>query len=349
VEEFLELDIPDIMPDTPMGKGLIMKHYQERMAGLPSPNQYEAQLLTKDGKVIDVIISASRIFVNGKYGLIASAKDITEEKKAKEQEKKHQEELIQTSKMAALGTLVSGIAHEINNPNNFIMLNAPILLEAWKDISPILEKYYTVNGDFKIAGIPYSEMKGEINDLHSGIVDGSNRIQLIVQHLKEFARKDTSDMDQRVDINKVIESAIVLMASQIKKSTNHFNKKLDEKLPPTKGNFQRLEQVIINLLQNACQALNDSAKTISIETFCNYDEGNVVIRIVDEGEGIPEEYLSRITDPFFTTKREKGGTGLGLSISMGIIKDHDGIMDFASRLGEGTEVLVKIPFIKERR
>jgi len=247
------------------------------------------------------------------------------------------------SKMVALGTLVSGMAHEINNPNNFIMLNSPILKEAWENARPIIEKYYEENGDFVIGGMNYSEMRENIPTLFSGIAEGAKRIKQIVEDLKNYVRDDTADLNQAVDINAVLMSAVSLVSNMIKKSTNHFDIDYGKNLPLLKGNFQRLEQVAINLIQNACQALASTDKGIFISTSFDKESSHIVIRVQDEGAGIAPERLSQITDPFFTTRQKSGGVGLGLSISSKIIEEHGGSIQFASQPGVGTTVEIILP------
>jgi len=148
----------------------------------------------------------------GFYGI---GRDITERKQAEEQARFHQHQMMQASKMIALGTLVSSVAHEINNPNNFIMLNTPLLLEAWESSKPILEEYYEKNGDFIIGGMKYTDIRGNIPVLFSGILDGSKRIKQIVEGLRTFVQKDTSDMSQSVDVNAVLKSAVTLLSFMI--------------------------------------------------------------------------------------------------------------------------------------
>ena len=134
----------------------------------------------------------------------------------------NQEQLFQASKMVALGTLVSGVAHEINNPNNFIMLNTPILREAWESTLPILEAHYKEHGDFLVGGMNYSTLREKAPLLFTGILDGSKRIMQIVQDLKSFIRKDISDMNQEVDINAVLESCLSLISNLQKPSNNLY-------------------------------------------------------------------------------------------------------------------------------
>lgn len=269
--------------------------------------------------------------------------EIIERKRAEERAKLHQEQLMQASKMVALGTLVSGVAHEINNPNNFIMLNSPILLEAWESAMPILDEYYKENGDFIIGGMKYTKIRENLPKLFSGILDGSKRIKQIVEDLRNFVRDESPDLTQSVDINAVLKSAISLLSNMIKKSKSHFSIEYGNNLPPIKGNFQRLEQVVINLIQNSCQALMDNKNGIFVSTSCDEKMQNIMIKIQDKGKGIPPENLQHIMDPFFTTKHDSGGIGLGLSISSKIIKEHGGKMNFISKPGKGTEIEIILP------
>nr|NJM02038.1 PAS domain S-box protein [Desulfobacula sp.] len=253
-------------------------------------------------------------------------------------------ELIQADKMISLGILVSGVAHEINNPNNFIMLNTPVLWDAWKSVVPVIEKYYKENGDFSLSGLPYSLMREEIPLLFSGIKDGAVRIQRIVRDLKNFARQDNSDMTQDVNINQVIKNSVQMTENLIKAKTKHFRVEYGSHLPMIRGNEQKLEQVMINLIQNACQAIPDMEKGLFITSFFK-KTGEIVIQVRDEGVGIPENLLDRIMDPFFTTKRDVGGTGLGLAVSSTIIKAHNGKIEVSSEPGRGSVFRVLIPAI----
>jgi PAS domain S-box-containing protein len=303
------------------------------------------EMIAKDGtkKFVELSVSLMRDSEGQPVGFRGVARDITERKKAEEQAELHQQQLIQASKMVALGTLVSGVAHEINNPNHFIMLNSPILKEAWENAMPILEKYYEENGDFLLGGLNYSEMRANIPTLFTGISDGANRIKQIVDELKNYVRDNTADLNQAVDINEVLKSTVSLLANMIKNSTNHFSIAYCNNLPPLKGNFQRLEQVMINLIQNACQALPDSQKGIFVTVTFDKYRSIILIQVRDEGMGIPPDKLMNVTDPFFTTKHDSGGVGLGLSISSRIVEEHGGSMHFTSEIGTGTTVEIMLP------
>jgi PAS domain S-box-containing protein len=312
---------------------------------------FEWELIGKDGakRFVECSVSLMRNEREEPKGFYGIARDITERKQAEEQLRHHEQQMMQMNKMVALGTLVSGVAHEINNPNNFIMLNTPLLLEAWESSKPILEEYYEKNGDFLIGGMPYTEMRENIPVLFSGILDGSKRIKQIVEDLRDFVRRDGSDMTQSFDVNGVIRSAISLLSNIIMKATTHFSVEYGDSLPPLKGNLQRFEQVIINLIQNACQALPDVRRGIFLST--SYDEKRqvILVSVRDEGMGIPAEVLPHVMEPFFTTKHDFGSLGLGLSISSRIVKEHRGILNFTSEQGKGTTAEIVLPVPKTKK
>ncbi|MBW2408153.1 MAG: PAS domain S-box protein [Deltaproteobacteria bacterium] len=306
---------------------------------------FDWEMIAKDGskKFVELSVSLIKDSKGRPVGFRGVARDISERKKAEEQARIHQQQMMQASKMVALGTLVSGVAHEVNNPNNFIMLNSPILKEAWENAMPILQKYYEENGDFILGGMKFSEMGENIPSLFTGISDGAKRIKQIVDDLKSYARHSTADLNQTVDINEVLTSAVSLLSNMIKKSTHQFSIQYGDHLPLLRGNFQRLEQVMINLIQNACQALPDADKGICISVQSNKKRSTIVIKVRDEGTGIPAENLLNIIDPFFTTKQDSGGVGLGLSISSKIVEEHGGSLNFESEVGAGTIATITLP------
>ena len=307
--------------------------------------EYEYRIVRPDGEIrwIEAHVLPVRNEEGEVYRCAGSAQEITKRKRAEELAESQQQQLIQADKMASLGILVSGVAHEINNPNNFIMLNGEILSMAWQNVMPILHKYYEENGDFLLAGMPYTRAHEKIGQLISGISEGATRIGKIVEALGGFARQDAGDLDQTVDPNAVVESAMVIVNNLIKKSTHHPSVELEENLPQIRGNPQQLEQVIINLITNSCQALQSPQKSLFVSTSYNETSDLITIRVRDEGEGIPPENLNHIIEPFFTTKRDTGGTGLGLSVSYNIVKNHGGHLHFSSRFDIGTTATVMLP------
>jgi C4-dicarboxylate-specific signal transduction histidine kinase len=295
--------------------------------------------MTKSGELRWMVSSSRPAYdKNGQLtGILNRLTDITDRKRAEAQK----DLLVQADKLAVLGTMVSGVAHEINNPNNFIMLNAPILADIWDGILPILEERYKTQGDFIAGGLNYSEIREEVPKLFYGIKEGAERIKRIVGDLKRFARLEPPDLSQDVDINEVVKSAVSLTNDLLKKATDRFTVEYADNPPKIKGNFQRIEQVVINLLLNACEALTGKNQAITVTTSRMAE--NVVILVSDEGAGIPEDVLRHMTDPFFTTKKDSGGTGLGLSVASGIVKAHGGSLEFTSTLGKGTAAVVILP------
>ena len=274
-------------------------------------------------------------------------REIAERKHAEEELRLNQQQLVQADKLAALGVLVSGVAHEINNPTGLILLDVPILKRSHGDTERILEGYYATHGDFTIGGIPYTEMRDEIPRILDEMQDGAKRIKRIVNDLKDFARRDDVADKGPIDLNSIVQTALRLVDPTIRKATNCLAVDYSEGIPPIRGNNQRIEQVVVNLILNACQALPDPNRGISISTRYNRTTASAILVVRDEGVGIAPENLSRLTDPFFTTKRESGGTGLGLSVSDGIIKEHGGHLHFESVPGAGTTVTLAIPVVKE--
>lgn len=255
----------------------------------------------------------------------------------------HQQQLIQADKMASLGVLVSGVAHEINNPTGLLLLNLPLVNDAWRDAQGILEERYQNSGDFELAGLRYSRLRDELPMIFEEMSGGATRIKRIVEDLKDFARHDTLDDDRPVNVNDILETAIRLVDTSIRKSTHHFTVEYGKNLPQVNVNPQRIEQIIINLILNACQALTNLGQGVSVSTAYNKQEKSVTLTVSDEGAGIDKEHLTKLTDPFFTTKREHGGTGLGLSVSAGIAKAYGGRLRFMSEKNKGTQATLELP------
>ncbi|HKK00576.1 MAG TPA: ATP-binding protein, partial [Desulfuromonadales bacterium] len=244
--------------------------------------------------------------------------------------------------------LAAGVAHEINNPNALILLNAPILAEAFSDVEPILEDYFEENGDFPVGRLGYQRMRDELPRLLDGINGSARRIKRIVEDLKDFVRQDNDTFDEQIDLNAVVQAAVRLVGNVIKKSTHRFSAEYTSGLPPLHGHAQGIEQVVVNLIVNACQALPAPDCSIVVTTGCDAGRGEVFCEVRDEGSGIAPENLPFLTDPFFTTRREEGGTGLGLSVSARIVKEHDGSLVFDSQPGSGTIVTLAFPVKEER-
>jgi len=180
-------------------------------------------------------------------------------------------------------------------------------------------------------------------DLLARMFEGATRIRGIVGSLKNFSRHSPEDFKWDIDINAVVRSSLELVGNLVAKRTRRFTVSLAEDLPPVTANPQKLSQVVINLVVNACEALSEPSQAIGVKTLHDAATGCVVVRVTDGGVGILPDVLPKIMDPFFTTKRETGGTGLGLSVSATIVEEHGGRLTFASDPGVMTTVELRLP------
>ena len=313
-----------------------------------SDQSHMFEWLAKDrsGRLFWVEVNMKGAVIGGSYKVLAVVRDITERKIAEEENKIMQERLLQANKMAAIVTLASGIAHEINNPNNYILSNAQFISDIWPAISKVLARYAEDSGEFSLGKLNYREADAVISKMLIGLTEGAYRIKGIVRGLKDFARQEKTRLDQPVDINKVIEAALSMLHNKIKQHTDNFTCFLANNLPPVKGSFRQLEQVIVNLTMNALEALPDRNCAVSIATSYSEYLSQITIKVEDQGIGMTEDVQKAIFDPFFTTKLDSGGTGLGLSINFSIVKEHNGIIECDSKPGRGTVFCVKIPTLR---
>jgi signal transduction histidine kinase len=252
-------------------------------------------------------------------------------------------QLIQANKMTALGTLVAGVAHEINNPNHLVLMNARVLAESWNTARPILEAYHQEHGDFLLGGLSYTEMRDTLPALIRDVHDGALRIERIINNLKDFARPGEHAGQSLFCLNDAVQRALTLLHYLINKTTTRFHVDLMEDLPPLRGDRQQIEQVVINLVANALEALPTRGCRVTVATRHRTAESCLELEVRDEGVGIPPEHLERLCDPFFTTKQGQGGTGLGLAITYTLVRNHGGNIAFESTPGQGTRVLVTLP------
>jgi len=280
-------------------------------------------------------------------GSLSVTRDITEDKRAKEKARQQELQLMQANKMTALGTLVAGVAHEINNPNQTIQINSGLLMQAWEDAQTILDAHVSAHGPIKLGGLQYEGLQGAHTDLINDIQIGAEQIKIVVDRLRTFARPYDGIHDNiegaSIQLNDAVESAIALLRHVIRKGTDRFHTNLEDNLPALQGNRQQIQQIVINLVLNALEALPDRAHGIRVDTRLNAEQSCVELRVRDEGTGINSEDLDQIMEPFFTTKREQGGTGLGLAIIHSLLQDQGGTIQFESEPGKGTLVVVCLP------
>lgn len=257
-------------------------------------------------------------------------------------EKTYEQQIQQADKLASLGQLVSGIGHEINNPNQFIRGNIKIIRQAINDMLPIIDEYRQDHPDLKIARLKYDFFRDHIMTLVDDMAHGSERIKGIVEGLRGFARKDEGLLIDTVDVNTLLEATTRLVKNEVHKHAE-IVLELGSDLAKFTGNSQKIEQIFVNLIVNAAQSIPDDRKgLITVRTSMDQND-NVVIEIEDNGKGMDEKIQKQIFDPFFTTKRAKGGTGLGLAIAFRIAEEHSGNISVSSRPGAGTRFTIRIP------
>ncbi len=250
-----------------------------------------------------------------------------------------QSQLLQSEKMASIGQLAAGVAHEINNPIAFVSANLRSLKGYAADMVGVLERMGGPSSENRSVGaeIDTEFLKGDIPALLDESIDGIVRVEKIVKDLKEFSHLDAADW-QWTDLHRGLDTTLNVAAHELKYRVdvvkNYGELPLVECLP-----FQ-INQVFLNLLVNAAQSMSDYG-TISLTT--GHDQGRVWIEIRDTGKGIPDDDLKRIFEPFFTTKDVGAGTGLGLSVSYSIIRKHGGTIDVSSVVGKGSAFTIRLP------
>ncbi len=260
-----------------------------------------------------------------------------------------QRQLVQAEKLASLGTLVSGVAHEINNPVHFIMLNLPLVKDALNDAWPALRRQAEADPGLTLRGLSVAEAERRLPQLCEHALEGARRIKNIVAELKNYAQPSWQEFKEGVSAKSVVEAALVLLSAFVRKHTNRFSFEAEPDLPALRANPNQLEQVVINLTQNACLALTDPDQEVRINLAADRKNDGVILTVEDEGRGIQPQNLSLLTTPFFTTRRSEGGMGLGLSICARIIRDHHGELLFESQPGKGTKAIVRLPIRANER
>jgi two-component system NtrC family sensor kinase len=265
-----------------------------------------------------------------------------------------QAQLVQSEKMASLGVLAAGVAHEINNPIGFVMSNLNTLADYVRIFTTLCDEYRgwqqaTITGDTANAakiGARIEQVRkrekpemiaADVDQLLAESSEGLHRVKDIVQNLRTFARLDEADV-REVDLNEGIEATLKMVWNELKYKCQ-LHKRL-EPLPMLRCYAGQLNQVVMNLLVNAAQAIPDRGE-ITVETYATDDD--IFIKVSDTGHGIPAENIPKLFQPFFTTKPIGKGTGLGLSIAYGIVEKHRGEIAVESQVGVGSTFIIRLP------
>lgn len=264
-----------------------------------------------------------------------------------------QSQLVQSEKMASLGTLTAGIAHEINNAINFVYSGIHVLSDKFTEIRPVISHVTELKeSDKNLKGsikklikereeIGYDEAQGVIDQMISSIKVGAERTTEIVKGLRIFSRSETEKKTQ-IDIHNDLDVALLLLNSRHRDSVK-INKHFSENMPPIKGFKGQLSQAFLNIINNSIDSVSEKGKGGIIDITTSMNGKSVDVAIKDNGLGMTEEDKVKIFDPFFTTKKVGSGTGLGLAITYGIVERHGGTITVNSKVNEGAEFIIKLP------
>jgi signal transduction histidine kinase len=302
------------------------QHVSFERKGFMDPNRREQvfvyPVLDNDEKVSSAIVRIS---------------DITKAKRM-------QMQLLQSEKLASLGFLISGIAHEVINPNNFISFNIPIMRSYLQELIPIIDEYAKAHQDFELFGMSYPEFRKDIFKLLDNIEHGAKRINNTVSELREFSRRKDKVRLDWVDIEQVIDKGIALSRNKIRRMVKSLEINIADDMPLAYTDPEILEQVLINLLINAAQAANKADSWIKVKvSLGTVWQGHLIIEVSDNGAGMDKETRQKVFDPFFTTKPLREGTGMGLYLCHNFVELLGGRIEVESELGIGSTFKVVLP------
>lgn len=320
------------------------------------------EFLTKPVMEAELLTRVHNLLKLKKYqdSLAAERLHLEDEVKAgKLQLDQAQERLLQSEKMASIGLLAAGVAHEINNPVGYVKSNFSVLQRYAIDLLALLDRYEAVDPFLPPDAPAVSELmeakrsadldflREDLQQLLAQSLDGIGRIEKIVRDLKNFARADARPAFVMADLNACIESALSIATNQIKYKADVVKELGD--LPEIECSPSQLAQVVLNLLVNAAHAIREGGPRGVITIRSGGNDGSAVwVEVTDNGCGMTEAQMKKIFDPFYTTKPVGVGTGLGLSISYGIIEAHGGKIEVDSTLGEGSTFRLSLPVRQKR-
>ncbi len=267
--------------------------------------------------------------------------DITEEMYFKRK-------MIQNEKLTALGILLTGVVHDINNPNNFVSINIPILRDYLEELIPIVDDYAVRNPEYRLFGMTYPEFREDLLKLMDNMEHGSKRIGALVTCLREFVRNREKGKRRWVDLKAEIENAVMICQGNLKRKVKFFDVTIPENMPVVFSYPEALGLVLVNLLVNAGEAADKKGSSwvsLTVEIGEGEWEGHIIIEVSDNGCGMGRDALERIFEPLYTTKAGANGTGLGLFISQNIVHEIGGHIEVKSELGKMTTFRLIVPSI----
>ncbi|MCP4688447.1 MAG: PAS domain-containing protein, partial [Desulfobacterales bacterium] len=319
-EALNDLDIRDIYPDD--GALKVMRKMRSEAYGKKGKlRSCQVDVQTKGGEIIPIRLNAAIIYEDDReVGTIGFFHDMREELKMKKELEKTQIQLLQSEKMASLGKLAAGVAHQLNNPLGGITLFTKIVMEEY-------------------------DLEDGVKEDLKRILEDAERCRDTVKELLEFARQ-TKRLMRPHDVNGAISRTLFLLENQTLFQNIEIRKSLDASLPLVLADIQQLGHLFMNIILNAAQAMKGKGK-LEINTRLNENGDRIGVEISDTGPGIPLEILPRIFEPFYTTKEEGEGTGLGLSLVYSIVENHGGDVKAISDPGEGTTFIIEFPLAKE--
>jgi len=267
----------------------------------------------------------------------------SQHRRAKQALRESQQQLQQAQKMETLGTLVAGVAHEINNPINLIMYNLPLIQKIWSDFLPLMIERKKDFPDQKFGGFTYDFLEDNLPQLVADMDMAANRVAKIVSDLKNFSKQSNVAEKSTLRVNTAVKNALRLAQATLRKSGVKIELELDEDLPEIEGNLQSIEQIILNIIINAIQAIDHDSGIIRLRTGFEIKNGRILIAISDNGRGISPAIVDKLFLPFVTDKQAQGGTGLGLSVTYGLVQAHGGDIAFDTRQAKGTTFTISLP------
>lgn len=314
-EALTQLNIRNLYPGNVAYK-VMKKLRSEEYGGKGKLKSYQVDFLRKNGEVIPISLNASLIYEGQKeVATIGFFHDLRDELQMKKELEKAQTQLLQAEKMASLGKLAAGVAHQLNNPLGGITLFTQLVLE-----------------DYDLP----EKAKDDLNR----ILKDAQRCRDTVKELLEFARQTRQEM-QPHDLNKTINRTLFLLENQTLFHNIRIDKQLAPSLPPVLADIQQLNHLLMNIILNAAEAMEGRGK-LAVKTELCEDKKRLLIAISDTGPGIPDHVRPHIFEPFFTTKEPGKGTGLGLSLVYGIVENHGGKIHTISKPGEGTSFIIEL-------